>query len=194
MCKLSRSGAGVMVDVGANAGYFSLLWTSANSKSTCIAFEPSARNVVLIKENIRENGLTRRIELREIALGREVGEFEFDLGPDEQTDWGGLVLEKSNRSIRVKVERLDDVIPPDMTINLLKIDTEGADTWVLQGSEKLLREKRIREIRYEQNKLRLHQLGIAENEAADFLRALGYAATPTSTSIKGVSAWTAVPC
>lgn len=193
VCQLSKSAGGVMVDVGANAGYFSLLWAASNPESTCIAFEPVPRNAELFKKNICENGLQRRIELKQVALGRESGESEFDPISDNMTGWGGLVLDKNSRSFKVKVERLDDIIPDHMIINLLKVDTEGADTWVLQGSQKLLQARRIREIRYEQNKFRLQQLGIAENEAADFLHAWGYSATPTSYSIEGVSDWVAVP-
>ena len=183
----------MLVDVGANAGYFPLLWASANPESKCIAFEPSPRNIALLKENITRNKLDARIEIKDIALGRESGEFEFDLGPQEQTGWGGLVLGANNNSVKVKVERLDDVIPPDMIISLLKIDTEGADTWVLQGSEKLLRAKQIKEIHYEQNKMRLRQLGILEGEAAEFLSSVGYIAKPIGDSSKDLVDWVAVP-
>jgi len=191
--RLSRSTGGLLIDVGANAGYFSLLWVASNSNSTAIAFEPSPRNTQIIKENIRNNGFDNRITLRSIALGRDTGEFDFDLGPSESTGWGGLVHETGERTIRVQVERLDELIPSDAVIDLLKIDTEGADTWVLQGCEKLLLEKRINEIHFEQNKPRLAELGISEFEAEDYLRSTGYIANPLSNTTKQLVDWKATP-
>src|SRR5262245_25442226 len=39
LMQLARSG-GTLVEVGANLGYFALLWASARRDNTCFAFEP----------------------------------------------------------------------------------------------------------------------------------------------------------
>jgi hypothetical protein len=70
--------------------------------------------------------------------------------------------------------RLDHALP-DQTIDVLKIDVEGADTWVLQGCETLLEQKRVRHIFFEQNEARMKPLGIGRDEAVTFLRSVGYA-------------------
>ena len=50
---LARDG-GALVDVGANMGYFSLLWAGQNSNARAIAFEASPRNVELFRTNVPE--------------------------------------------------------------------------------------------------------------------------------------------
>ena len=61
---------------------------------------------------------------------------------------------------------------------MLKIDTEGADTWVLQGAYQLLKEKRIKHIFFEENKVRMSALGILSETAKDLLLSCGYQITP----------------
>ncbi len=60
----------------------------------------------------------------------------------------------------------------------MKIDTEGADTWVLEGAETLLRSGRIRHILYEQYPERMRELGVAPETAAALLRGHGYQVRP----------------
>src|SRR5207302_7105545 len=43
---------GILVDVGANIGYFSLLWTAYNSENTALAFEASPRNQEMLRANV----------------------------------------------------------------------------------------------------------------------------------------------
>lgn len=62
-------------------------------------------------------------------------------------------------------------------INVLKIDTEGADTWVIQGAEKLLKSHRINHIFFEENTARMEQLGIKPGEAQKLLTGCGYKLT-----------------
>lgn len=53
---LARQG-GVLVDVGANLGYFPLLWAALNRENKCFAFEASPRNIPLLNRNISRNSL-----------------------------------------------------------------------------------------------------------------------------------------
>ncbi|NEO43483.1 MAG: FkbM family methyltransferase [Moorea sp. SIO4A3] len=174
IAKLSRSG-GLMVDVGANYGYYSCLWAAASSQNKVIAFEASPKNSSALKHNIINNRLETQIDIREIALGKESGNLRFDLGPDEQSGWGGLVVENSPNTIEVPVVSLDEVfVNNNDHIDVLKIDTEGADTWVLQGAEQLLRSHRIKHIFFEENKVRMSKLDIKPGEAQKFLQNCGY--------------------
>jgi FkbM family methyltransferase len=173
---LAKSG-GLFVDVGANLGYFSILWASLNPKSKSICFEASPRNIESINNNVKRNSLSDRVTLVPKAAGKELGSVQFDVGPSAQTGWGGIANSKSTTSIEVPLTRLDHEIS-DQTIDVLKVDVEGADTWVLIGCERLLREKRIRQIFFEQNTYRMELLGIRAGEAQEFLQNLGYTCAP----------------
>jgi hypothetical protein len=69
---------------------------------------------------------------------------------------------------------LDESLSTERFIDVMKIDIEGADTWVLMGAEALLRDKLIGRIFYEENTTRMRELGIAPGEAESFLQSLGY--------------------
>ena len=59
-------------------------------------------------------------------------------------------------------------------IKVLKIDAKGADTWVLYGAEKLLKNRQIGNIFYEENLYRRDLLNIKINEAGNFLEKHNY--------------------
>jgi len=164
---------GLLVDVGANMGYFSLLWAGLNRSAQVVAFEASPNNVRLFRNNVEKNYLEDRITIVPQAAGDHTGTVTFEVGTFEQTGWGGIATASSPTTIEVPMTRLDEYLS-DRTIDLLKIDTEGADTLVLFGCEKLLKSRRIKMIYFEQNAVRMRQLGIAEGDAVQFLRDQGY--------------------
>ncbi len=169
----ARRASGLLVDVGANLGYFSLLWGAFGKNHRVLAFEASPRNLPILRGNIERNGLRNQCDVRQQAAGRTAGVFPFDLGPADQTGWGGLATASSQESIPVEVVRLDDVVQ-DREVEILKIDVEGADGWVLEGAEQLLRRQRVHHVWWEQHKPRMRLLGIDEGAPEAFMRAVGY--------------------
>jgi FkbM family methyltransferase len=166
------SEGGLLVDVGANAGYFSLVWAAARPDNRVLAVEPSPRNIALLEDNISRNGLAQRTRILPLALGRKSGRAWFDPGPPAQTGWGGLSLDVTG--VEVEVARLDDVLGAREEVAVLKIDAEGADLWVLEGCEALLASRRIRRVFYEENRPRMAVLGILPGAGAVFLSRCGY--------------------
>jgi FkbM family methyltransferase len=181
IASLAKKG-GLLVDVGANAGYFTCMWSALNHENQVYAFEPSPRNLVMLRQNLEELKCPNRLRVFDCALGRESKMLNFDLGPEEQSGWGGLSSLDSVRSIPVKVCRLDELILNGESISVLKIDTEGADPWVLEGAQALLKQRRIKHVFFEKNLKRMQQLGIQENEAEDFLVSMGYKVYPLEAS------------
>lgn len=173
--KLAKAG-GLMIDVGANYGYYSCLWAANGANNKVIAFEASPRNSSGLKLNLMKNELISQIEVYEIAVGKKRGHLFFDLGPEEQSGWGGLLVDEQLDAIKVPIISLDEMFLktdyPD--IDVLKIDTEGADTWVLQGAKQLLRSHRIHNIFFEENTVRMAKLGIEPGEAQKMLKDCGY--------------------
>lgn len=186
---------GAMIDVGANLGYFTLLWLASHPGNLCHAIEASPRNLPLLTANVSRNDFTSRVTILDKAAGRERGTLPFTVGSSVQTGWGGFSSANGdgNSTMTVDVIRLDELTGLPDEIAYLKIDVEGADTWVLIGAERLLTERRVRHIRWEQNKPRMRQLGIADDEAAKFLKSVGYKATPLSYPNGDMVEWEAVP-
>ena len=116
------------------------------------------------------------MDIHQIAVGKESGSLPFTLGPDEQSGWGGLLAVKEEGAIKVAVVSLDEIFlnGQDKCIDVLKIDTEGADTWVLQGAEQLLQWHKIHHIFFEENITRMSALGIKPGEAQALLQDCGY--------------------
>ena len=192
MAKAAMAG-GLMIDVGANLGYYSLLWVSQNLKNRCLAFEASPRNILMLKENIIRNHFVDRIEVKGQAVGKQCCTLRFDAGPKEQSGWGGFTHSTSPDTIDVDVVRLDDAIDSNTEIALLKVDIEGADTWALMGCENLLRARSIREIWFEQNKPRMRLLGIEIDAAQQFLDSVGYTCACQGNATEELVEWRATP-
>lgn len=135
--QLARQG-GLLVDVDANMGYFSLLWAGVNPSVRVISFEAAPRNIALLKNNVTRNRLEDRIKIIPKAVGKSSGTISFEAGPAEQTGWSGITTSDTASTITVPLVRLDQELP-DPSIDVHKIDVEAADTWVLFGCEALLK-------------------------------------------------------
>lgn len=176
---------GVLVDVGANYGYYTCLFASLNPRNVVHAFEPSPANLDALRHNVAKNGLAENVVINAMALGREKGSFSFELHNEYgQSGWGGLSLKESACSIRVETVTLDEyALEKGLAfINVLKIDTEGADTWVLEGASGLLQQKKIGHIFFEENTGRMQQLGIEPNKAILLLKQRGYSVRQISAT------------
>lgn len=188
VAQLAKTG-GTLIDVGANLGYFTLLWLSANPENRCIAFEASPRNVALLRKNIITNGFQDRVQVISQGAGKSAGTLRFDPGPPEQTGWGGFTV--NPEGIEVDVVRVDDIVPVNLQVALMKVDIEGADTWALMGSERLLQAKSIKKVWFEQNKPRMLALGLPVNAAQDYLTSIGYRCSPMSNPSSNLVDWSA---
>jgi FkbM family methyltransferase len=186
----SKSG-GLLVDVGANIGYFTALWLASNPKNTAHCFEPSPRNLKLLGANLAQPPFANRHTVHSIALGKESSTLAFDLGPPDQTGWGGIAHQGAQNTIPVDVRRLDSIFTdPLIEIAVLKIDCEGVDPWVIEGASNLLKRHQVHHVIFEDNPGRASQLGTSTAAAIDLLRCHGYRVAPLVDGIPGeIHAW-----
>ena len=189
---LARRG-GTFIDVGANLGYYSLLWAAMNRENKVIAFEASPRNIDILRRNISRNGFESQIEVVPFAAGKAAGILHFDLGPSEQTGWGGFAAADADGVVEVRVVRVDEIVSADDPIAVLKVDIEGADAWALMGCERLFKSKAVREVWFEQNKPRIRSLGIPLDAAQDFLQSVDYSPRPHGSPSGKLVDWSAMP-
>lgn len=143
--KLLRPGMNC-VDIGANIGYHSVRMGAqvrqGGGKVFC--FEPDPFSFSLLSKNRAENNMEDVLVLYNVACGDEAGEIELyrDLNP---ANFGGVHTRKTGQPLvsrqfisKVPVGRLDDLIPPDITVHLVKMDVEGYEPFVLRGMQRLI--------------------------------------------------------
>ena len=125
------------VDVGANQGEMLEEFTRLAPHGTHIAFEPLPHQAASLRK--RFPGIT----VNEMAVSDQSGETTFfhTLGDDAYSG-----LKRTNgapritgvQEIKVTLTRLDNALPKNYMVDLLKIDVEGAELAVLRGGKATL--------------------------------------------------------
>ena len=169
-----------VVDVGANAGVFTLLAASLVGPGGAVhAFEPSPRDRERLVANLAINGLTHA-HVHPQALGRVTGKAMLAVAGAEHPGHntiGGFAYgaDAPAYSLEVDVTRLDEFAETEKLtrLDLLKIDVEGSETAVLQGARESLRRFRPA-ILVEAYDPALRQLGTSAAELLQLLRDSGY--------------------
>jgi FkbM family methyltransferase len=128
----STKGA-VVVDVGANVGWYTLLACKLGAKKV-FAFEPNPRMVELLKMSVAVNGYKDRVSITQAACLAYAGAAVFTVDPREVG--GGHIGGAGAATSTVDTVRLDEVIPD--RVDIIKIDVEGYEPEVIAGAAKLL--------------------------------------------------------
>jgi FkbM family methyltransferase len=164
----------VMVDVGANVGYFALLAAHrVGSAGKVFAFEPLPQARAQLVRNVRLNGVGQ-VTVRAEALCDRAGEAKFYEGPQEHMGISSLrPLNGTTGRLRVPVGQLDCLLPPGQQVNLIKIDVEGAEYLALLGMLGCLQSHRP-DLIVEVTDPFLRTLGHSAEMLCDKLRGLGY--------------------
>src|SRR3990170_7009848 len=125
----------VVVDIGANIGYYTLLAAHlVGDEGKVFAFEPEPNNYNLLCKNIEVNGYRNVIPVRKAVFSKS-GEMELFL---DESNLGGHSLSEANvdkgASIMVEVTSLDDYFRnTDYKIDVIKMDVQGSEMAVLEG-------------------------------------------------------------
>jgi FkbM family methyltransferase len=124
----------VVVDVGANAGFFSLLAsTMVGPDGEVLAFEP----VPLVRErllaNLKLNGIANAV-VRPVALNDAAGKITIFSSSCDNTGLSSFRrLDAAATEIEIEAVRWDKEVSPEKNVRLIKIDVEGAECRVLRG-------------------------------------------------------------
>jgi len=132
---------GIVIDLGANVGAFSH-WAACRGASKILAVEPWAENIELLKKNTARHA--SKIEIIPAAAWREAKAIELS-SHDEHIEGNTSTISVSGTRPDkrfVKAVTLDSIIGAS-TIELLKIDIEGAEGPVLEASQRLRQVKKI---------------------------------------------------
>lgn len=124
----------VVVDIGANIGWYAIQLGRAVPRGRVLAFEPIPETLACLRRNLALNDV-RNVEIFEHGLAEAANELVFYFHPriSGATSARDLITDQESFEVRASVKRLDDTLRGEERIDLLKCDVEGAEIFVLQG-------------------------------------------------------------
>ncbi len=128
---------GVLLDVGAHIGYYSLYMLPGVLK--VYSFEPDPRVFALLENNV---GAKPKVETIPWAVGATAGRARFTLERDSAVSHLSRYGEDKFRQIVVDVATIDSfVFERGLFVEAIKIDVEGHDIEVIRGAMGVLEEQ-----------------------------------------------------
>jgi FkbM family methyltransferase len=169
--------SGVLLDVGANLGCFSL--TLARLRPSCIvhAFEPSPETLLRLKANVAMNK-AHSVITHSLAIGKTIGRLQFvnDRSSPGTNRLLGQAEVAPSSTIEVEVSTIDRFLKlngePDVAF--LKIDVEGFEADVLRGAAVTLTNHRCQAGLIELCPGNLHRVGSSVEELLDAVKQCGW--------------------
>ncbi|MCR9141046.1 MAG: FkbM family methyltransferase [bacterium] len=127
------------VDAGANVGYYTLVAANLVGKTGRVfAFEPEPESFAILKRNVELNGLTN-VVVEQKALSNEAGTLKLYLAAENKGDHHVLDRGEELPFVEVEAVTLDNYFRDDPRgVDMIKIDTQGAEAIILQGMQGLL--------------------------------------------------------
>lgn len=138
-----------VLDVGASVGHYSLAFSHAvGREGRVLALEPNPTEFAVLRHTtwrsrVEPLNIAASDSDRTAVLHLPIDDEGHDLGPlgslesRASADHGGAV-----REVEVACRRLDDLVPVDAKVSLIKVDVEGHEANALHGASGLLERAR----------------------------------------------------
>lgn len=131
---------GLMLDIGANAGYYSLLAAKMGHNSVQFDLQPECQNVC--RNSVLANKFQNQIITIAAGVSDSDGTVEVPvLGCNGQ--FPQILPKKGTPTTSAQVHPLDHFISDEGNIMLMKVDTEGNEKRVLSGAIRFFKEKMV---------------------------------------------------
>jgi len=179
------------IDVGCHKGEMLDLMRAAAPDGHHWGFEP----IPVLHEALVEKYKDTNCSISPIALSNTAGEAQFNYVTTNPS-YSGLLRREYDRpheedtSITVQTAKLDDVLPPNTRVDLIKIDVEGAEMLVLGGARETIAHGRP-VIIFEHGIGASDIYGTGPEEVHGFFTSLGYGIYLLEDFLKKKSALTA---
>jgi len=134
----------VVIDVGANIGYYTLLAAGrVGPKGHVHAVECSPDTLALLRNNVKRNNL-QNVDIYPVAASNVRGELTLNVSAiglslfELHSNWSKVA--RTGGTVTVPSMPVDELV--HSTVDVVKIDAEGADLDVLKGMSRILSENK----------------------------------------------------
>jgi FkbM family methyltransferase len=140
LSKLVKNNDLIVVDVGANYGHFSNLFSIFFNTKKIISIEADPTTYEKLSHNT-----SSKMELKNICIGGKDGDYVY-FHSDPNSSYLGKVINEQEligyekKYIKkLEIKTLDSVLENELLIDVLKIDVEGHEDEVLKGAHNTLK-------------------------------------------------------
>ncbi|CEJ12100.1 hypothetical protein BN1110_02397 [bacterium YEK0313] len=129
-----------VVDIGAHMGYYTVkLGAKIGPTGRLFAFEPNPLIFPFCIENVKINNLSGHTMVFDCALGNTKTTETLSYSGNNSVNANLLFEQSADVSFKVQVNKLDDIIEPHTKIDLIKLDAEGFERFILEGSQNAIK-------------------------------------------------------
>ena len=135
----------VVIDIGANIGYYVLIESKiVGKKGKIFAIEPSKRNFEFLTKNIKLNNV-RNVKAFNFAVGDKDGYVEFIETQQSNRSYVSLLSGEdiAAKKYKVKMRSVDSFVKENeiKKVSLIRMDIEGFEAYALKGMQDILKKK-----------------------------------------------------
>jgi FkbM family methyltransferase len=173
-------GSDITMDVGGNIGQYALLFAQFSKK--VYTFEPMPKMIERLQKHIAMNHLESKITLIPKALSNKTGILKFSLPKAANSGTASTILGSSGNLediIEVESITLDEFLAKENisgSIDLIKMDIEGAEFFALQGMKNMLDSGMKPIFILEINDMMMGLAGYSSKDIRNYLGEWGYKA------------------
>ncbi len=156
----------VMVDVGANIGYFTLLAARrVGPTGRVVAIEAHPRLVQILRRNVAVNGHLETTTVHHMAAWSGPDRLRMHLrthfaANSSLGSFGGVAdLADTEETVEVEAKELDSVLADLERIDLIKVDIEGSEVQAFRGLTRTLERHPLVTIEFEWAPLQIEMVG-----------------------------------
>lgn len=136
------TGSGIFMDIGANIGAVSVLAAAMGARNI-IAYEPVPDNYELLQQNLKANIVDAVVSARNLAIWGMPGPLRILSSQGGSTSEPSAVEAHPEMVITADAVTLRDALRDYTDIDVLKVDTEGAEYRMFLDPEVNIKAKKI---------------------------------------------------
>ncbi len=162
----------VVLDIGAYLGYYTIIASRRAGKfGKVFAVEPNPESFAFLRYNLRENGCSNVVAVQK-ALSNYSGWTSLHRDRSDPSRASLIAREGSLGAVTVECTTVNDLLG-EQHVDVVKIDVEGAEPFVLDGMARVLEQSRDPILSVELNPSALAEAGSSQEALLSKLRQFG---------------------